>query len=113
MFMAFQASASVLTLSPFGHDFGASRLLPGLSGEDAYVQTRSFAWQVFGGVDGQRNAISVRRASASLIRATEISDKSPMTRSSSIAGRPVADGAPRAIPHDQEWFVTKLGSSTR
>jgi lipid A 3-O-deacylase len=34
-------------------DFGVSRLRPGLSGEDAYVQTRSFAWYVFGGVDGQ------------------------------------------------------------
>jgi hypothetical protein len=34
-------------------DFGVSRLRPGLSGEDAYVQTRSFTWYVFGGVDGQ------------------------------------------------------------
>jgi lipid A 3-O-deacylase len=34
-------------------DFGVSRLRPGLSGVDAYMQTRSFAWYVFGGVDGQ------------------------------------------------------------
>jgi hypothetical protein len=34
-------------------DFGVSRLRPGLSGEDAYLQTRSFVWYVFGGVDGQ------------------------------------------------------------
>jgi hypothetical protein len=34
-------------------DFGAPRVLPGLSGGDAYVQTRPFAWYVFAGVDGQ------------------------------------------------------------
>ena len=34
-------------------DFGAPRLHPGLTGEDAYVQTRPFAWYVFAGIDGQ------------------------------------------------------------
>jgi lipid A 3-O-deacylase len=34
-------------------DFGVSRILPGLSGTDAYTPTRDVAWYVFGGVDGQ------------------------------------------------------------
>jgi lipid A 3-O-deacylase len=34
-------------------DFGVPRFRPGLSGGDAYVPTRPFAWYVFGGVDGQ------------------------------------------------------------
>jgi len=36
-----------------GSDFGAPRILPGLTGSDAYVATRRFAWYVFAGVDGQ------------------------------------------------------------
>jgi lipid A 3-O-deacylase len=34
-------------------DFGVPRFRPGLSGGDAFVPTRPFAWYVFGGVDGQ------------------------------------------------------------
>jgi lipid A 3-O-deacylase len=34
-------------------DFGVPRVRPGLSGGDAFVPTRPFAWYVFGGVDGQ------------------------------------------------------------
>ena len=34
-------------------DFGAPRIRPGLTGTDAYAQTRPFAWYVFAGVDGQ------------------------------------------------------------
>jgi hypothetical protein len=34
-------------------DFGVPRLRPGLSGGDAYNPTRSFAWYVFAGLDGQ------------------------------------------------------------
>ena len=34
-------------------DFGASRIVPGLNGADAFKATRTFAWYVFGGVDGQ------------------------------------------------------------
>jgi lipid A 3-O-deacylase len=34
-------------------DFGASRMRPGLSGEDAYVQSGPVAWYVFAGIDGQ------------------------------------------------------------
>lgn len=34
-------------------DFGAPRIRPGLTGTDAYVQTRQFAWYVFAGADGQ------------------------------------------------------------
>jgi lipid A 3-O-deacylase len=34
-------------------DFGAPRVRPGLSGGDAFMPTRPFAWYVFGGVDGQ------------------------------------------------------------
>lgn len=34
-------------------DFGAPRIRPGLTGTDAYVPTRPFAWYVFLGVDGQ------------------------------------------------------------
>ncbi len=34
-------------------DFGVPRVRPGLSGGDAYVQTRPFVWYVFAGVDGQ------------------------------------------------------------
>jgi hypothetical protein len=34
-------------------DFGVPRVRPGLSGGDAFVPTRPFAWYVFGGIDGQ------------------------------------------------------------
>jgi hypothetical protein len=34
-------------------DFGVSRIMPGMSGTDAYTPTRPIAWYVFGGVDGQ------------------------------------------------------------
>jgi hypothetical protein len=34
-------------------DFGVPRVRPGLSGGDAFVPTRPFAWYVFAGVDGQ------------------------------------------------------------
>lgn len=34
-------------------DFGAPRIRPGMTGGDAYVQTRPFAWYVFAGADGQ------------------------------------------------------------
>jgi lipid A 3-O-deacylase len=34
-------------------DFGTPRIQPGLSGGDAYVATRPFAWYIFGAVDGQ------------------------------------------------------------
>jgi lipid A 3-O-deacylase len=34
-------------------DFGVPRVRPGLSGGDAFVATRPFAWYVFAGADGQ------------------------------------------------------------
>ena len=34
-------------------DFGVPRVRPGLSGGDAFIPTRPFAWYVFAGVDGQ------------------------------------------------------------
>jgi hypothetical protein len=34
-------------------DFGVPRVRPGLSGGDAFVPTRPFAWYLFAGVDGQ------------------------------------------------------------
>jgi lipid A 3-O-deacylase len=36
-----------------GSDFGVPRVRPGLSGGDAFVPTRPFAWYVFAGADGQ------------------------------------------------------------
>jgi hypothetical protein len=40
-------------------DFGAPRFRPGLSGGDAYVQTKPFSWYVFAGVDGQAVAYDI------------------------------------------------------
>jgi hypothetical protein len=34
-------------------DYGAARVAPGLSGQDAYTPTRPFVWYVFAGADGQ------------------------------------------------------------
>jgi hypothetical protein len=34
-------------------DFGVARVRPGLSGSDAFVPTRPFAWYIFAGADGQ------------------------------------------------------------
>jgi hypothetical protein len=48
-----QVGATVRLGQGLASDFGAPRLRPGLSGEDAYVQTMPFAWYVFAGVDGQ------------------------------------------------------------
>ncbi len=36
-----------------GSDYGVPRLRPGLSGGNAFVPTRPFAWYLFAGVDGQ------------------------------------------------------------
>jgi lipid A 3-O-deacylase len=40
-------------------DFGTPRVRPGLSGGDAYVQTRPIAWYVFAGIDGQAVAYDI------------------------------------------------------
>ena len=40
-------------------DFGTPRIRPGLTGTDAYLQTRPFAWYVFAGADGQAIARDV------------------------------------------------------
>jgi hypothetical protein len=48
-----QAGATVRLGQGLDSDFGAPRLRPGLSGEDAYVQTIPFAWYLFAGLDGQ------------------------------------------------------------
>jgi hypothetical protein len=40
-------------------DFGAPRIRPGLSGGDAYVAARPFAWYLFAGVDGQAVAYDI------------------------------------------------------
>ena len=34
-------------------DYGVSRIRPGITGTDAYTPTRTFAWYVFAGADGQ------------------------------------------------------------
>jgi len=48
-----QAGVTVRLGQGLTSDFGAPRLAPGLSGGDAYVQTRPLAWYVFAGLDGQ------------------------------------------------------------
>ena len=48
-----QAGGTVRIGQGLQSDFGAPRIRPGLTGTDAYVQTRPFAWYVFAGVDGQ------------------------------------------------------------
>ncbi len=48
-----QVGATVRLGQGLNSDFGVPRLRPGLSGEDAYVQTRPFAWYLFAGLDGQ------------------------------------------------------------
>jgi lipid A 3-O-deacylase len=48
-----QAGITIRLGQGLNSDFGAPRLRPGLSGEDAYVQTRPFAWYIFAGLDGQ------------------------------------------------------------
>jgi lipid A 3-O-deacylase len=48
-----QAGVTVRLGQGLASDFGAPRLRPGLTGEDAYVQTIPFAWYVFAGLDGQ------------------------------------------------------------
>ena len=48
-----QAGGTVRLGQGLGSDFGAPRIRPGLTGTDAYVQTRPFAWYIFAGVDGQ------------------------------------------------------------
>ena len=48
-----QVGAAIRLGQGLGSDFGAPRIRPGLSGSDAYVPTRPFAWYVFAGADGQ------------------------------------------------------------
>ncbi len=48
-----QAGASVRVGRGLESDFGLPRIRPGLSGDDAFVPTRPFAWYVFAGVDAQ------------------------------------------------------------
>lgn len=48
-----QAGATIRIGQGLGSDFGVPRLLPGLSGGDAFVPTRPLAWYLFAGADGQ------------------------------------------------------------
>jgi lipid A 3-O-deacylase len=48
-----QAGVTLRIGQGLNSDFGAPRLRPGLSGEDAFVATRPFAWYIFAGADGQ------------------------------------------------------------
>ena len=48
-----QGGASIRIGQGLGSDFGAPRIRPGLTGEDAYTATQPFAWYVFAGADGQ------------------------------------------------------------
>ena len=48
-----QAGASVRLGQGLDSDFGVPRFRPGLSGGDAFMPTRPFAWYVFAGMDGQ------------------------------------------------------------
>lgn len=48
-----QAGAVFRIGQGLGSDFGVPRIAPGFSGGDAYTPTRSFAWYVFAGGNGQ------------------------------------------------------------
>jgi lipid A 3-O-deacylase len=48
-----QAGVTLRLGQGLNSDFGAPRLRPGLSGEDAFVATRPLAWYVFAGADAQ------------------------------------------------------------
>lgn len=48
-----QAGATVRIGQGLTSDFGVPRLMPGLSGGDAFVPTRPLAWYLFAGADGQ------------------------------------------------------------
>jgi hypothetical protein len=54
-----QAGASLRFGQGLASDFGVPRVRPGLSGGDVFVPTRSFAWYVFAGVDGQAVAYDI------------------------------------------------------
>jgi lipid A 3-O-deacylase len=48
-----QAGGQVRLGQGLDADFGAPRVRPGLTGTDAYIQTRPFVWYLFAGIDGQ------------------------------------------------------------
>ena len=48
-----QAGVSFRLGQGLNSDFGVPRIRPGMSGSDAYVPNRPFAWYVFAGADGQ------------------------------------------------------------
>jgi lipid A 3-O-deacylase len=48
-----QAGATLRVGQGLDNDFGVARILPGLSGGDAYEQDRGLTWYAFGGVDGK------------------------------------------------------------
>ncbi len=54
-----QAGISLRLGQGLASDFGAPRIRPGLTGTDAYLPTRPFAWYVFAGADGQAIARDV------------------------------------------------------
>jgi len=54
-----QAGISLRLGQGLASDFGAPRMRPGLTGTDAYLPTRPFAWYVFAGADGQAIARDV------------------------------------------------------
>ena len=54
-----QAGFSVRLGQGLASDFGSPRIRPGLTGTDAYLPTRPFAWYVFAGADGQAIARDV------------------------------------------------------
>ncbi len=51
--VAAEAGATLRIGQGLGADFGAPRIQPGLTGDNAYATTRRFAWYAFVGADGQ------------------------------------------------------------
>ena len=75
-----QAGATLRLGQGLQDDFGAARIMPGLSGGDAYNPDSGFAWYAFTGVDGQAVAYNT------LLEGNSFSNSGPSVEKKPIVG---------------------------
>lgn len=92
-------------------DFGAGRIMPGLTGADAYNQDPGFAWYIFGGADGQAVAYNTLLEGNSFSNSGPSVDKLPFVGEFELGLAVIWHGV--RVTFSQTWqtheFMTQQG----
>jgi lipid A 3-O-deacylase len=92
-------------------DFGAGRIMPGLTGGDAYTPDSGFAWYAFGGVDGQAVAYNTLLEGNSFSSSGPSVDKVPFVGEFELGLAVIYHGV--RVTFSQTWqsheFITQQG----